>query len=147
MGPGRLLLACSATLFDVESALALPLPPSRPSAARHTLFSSDESGRSLRKAANYHISPSRADVISLSLLELIARKHFPFVAERIFLSFFAVRPEGGPEIRGLRAEYAADDIIDVMCTSRRAFPAAHLDFFINDEPVSEEEEMERTFVI
>ena len=33
-------------------------------------------------------------------------------------------------------EYALHDTVDVMCTSARAFPAAKLDFFVNDEPVS-----------
>lgn len=33
-------------------------------------------------------------------------------------------------------EYTTDEVIDVQCTSRRSYPAAKIDFFINDEPVS-----------
>jgi hypothetical protein len=47
----------------------------------------------------------------------------------------SVRPESGPQILGLRPEYNVEETIDVMCTSARAYPAAQLDFFINDEPV------------
>ena len=53
-----------------------------------------------------------------------------------FLVRVSVRPESGPEIRGLRNEYRVDEVIDVICTSSRSYPASHLDFFINDEPVS-----------
>ena len=49
---------------------------------------------------------------------------------------FAVRPEAPPQIQGLLPEYALHDTVDVMCTAARAFPAASLDFFVNDEPVS-----------
>ena len=49
---------------------------------------------------------------------------------------FAVRPEAPPQIQGLLPEYALHDTVDVMCTAARAFPAAKLDFFVNDEPVS-----------
>ena len=48
----------------------------------------------------------------------------------------AVRPEAPPQIQGLQPEYALHETVDVMCTSARAFPAAKLDFFVNDEPVS-----------
>lgn len=50
--------------------------------------------------------------------------------------FVAVRPENDPEIRGLKAEYAADESINVFCKSSWSFPATSLDFFINDEQVS-----------
>ena len=54
----------------------------------------------------------------------------------LFLAFFSVRPESKPQIYGLRHEYSSDEIIDVLCTSKRSFPAAKIDFFINDEAVS-----------
>ena len=54
----------------------------------------------------------------------------------IILIHLAVRPEAPPEIQGLQPEYALHETVDVMCTSARAFPAAQLDFFVNDEPVS-----------
>ena len=50
--------------------------------------------------------------------------------------FLSVRPEAPPQIQGLQSEYALDETVDVLCTSARAFPAAQLDFFVNDEPVS-----------
>ena len=50
--------------------------------------------------------------------------------------YFSVRPQGRPEIIGLRQEYTTDQTIDVTCKSERSYPAAELSFFINDEPVS-----------
>ena len=55
------------------------------------------------------------------------------------LIHLAVRPEAPPQIQGLQPEYALHETVDVMCTSARAFPAAELDFFVNDEPVSLED--------
>jgi len=49
-----------------------------------------------------------------------------------------IRPEGGPEIIGLRPIYTNDESIEVICTSKRSYPAAKLDFLINDEPASDE---------
>ena len=54
--------------------------------------------------------------------------------QNLFL-FFTVRPESRPEIIGVRPEYTLDKAIDVLCTSKRSYPASQLDFFINDEPV------------
>lgn len=48
-----------------------------------------------------------------------------------------IRPEAPPQIQGLQPEYALHETVDVMCTSARAFPAAKLDFFVNDEPVGD----------
>jgi len=48
-----------------------------------------------------------------------------------------IRPESRPEIIGVRPEYTLDKAIDVLCTSKRSYPASQLDFFINDEPVGE----------
>ena len=59
----------------------------------------------------------------------------------MLLHFFSVRPEGAPEIIGLRQSYTSDESIEVICTSKRSFPAAKLDFLINDEPVSSPEIM------
>ena len=54
-----------------------------------------------------------------------------------FLSLsITVRPESRPEILGFFDEYTLDKAIDALCTSKRSYPAAQLDFFINDEPVS-----------
>ena len=33
------------------------------------------------------------------------------------------------------AEYTTDEVIDVVCTSKRSYPAAKIVFFVNDEPV------------
>merc|ERR1712029_792627 len=40
---------------------------------------------------------------------------------------------------GVRPEYTLDKAIDILCTSKRSFPASQLDFFINDEPVGEKQ--------
>ncbi|CAB4060775.1 unnamed protein product [Lepeophtheirus salmonis] len=49
-----------------------------------------------------------------------------------------IRPEKGPIIQGLKAIYMdSDDSLNILCTSHRSLPASVLDFFINDEPVSE----------
>ena len=50
--------------------------------------------------------------------------------------YITVRPESRPEILGFFDEYTLDKAIDALCTSKRSYPAAQLDFFINDEPVS-----------
>eukprot|EP00093_Oithona_nana_P009476 09476.XXX_613798_623475_1 [CDS] Oithona nana genome sequencing. len=48
-----------------------------------------------------------------------------------------IRPESRPEILGVSPEYTLDKAINVLCTSKRSYPASQLDFFINDEPVGE----------
>lgn len=50
-----------------------------------------------------------------------------------------IRPEGDPQIHGLRPSYNSEESIEVTCTSKRSFPAANLQFLINDEPASEED--------
>ena len=49
--------------------------------------------------------------------------------------FVAVGPTDPPEIHGLEPEYASDGEIDVGCILKDSFPAAQLDFFIDNEPV------------
>ena len=46
-----------------------------------------------------------------------------------------VRPESKPQMSGLKPEYTTDEVIDVVCTSKRSYPAAKIVFFVNDEPV------------
>ena len=48
---------------------------------------------------------------------------------------FPVRPESKPQMSGLKPEYTTDEVIDVVCTSKRSYPAAKIVFFVNDEPV------------
>ena len=72
------------------------------------------------------------------MLHFSPHNHAIFSISIHILAFysFAVRPESRPEILGVSPEYTLDKAIDVLCTSKRSYPAAQLDFFINDEPVS-----------
>lgn len=46
-------------------------------------------------------------------------------------------PNSGPFIAGEENAYQSDDKLNLNCTSGRSHPASKLQFFINDDPVSE----------
>ena len=48
----------------------------------------------------------------------------------------SVNPQKGPEIIGLRPEYTTDETITITCKSESSYPAADLNFFIDNEAVS-----------
>lgn len=51
--------------------------------------------------------------------------------------FFTEKPEAGPALHAEKMKYSGGEIIKANCTSRRAFPAANLTWFINDQKVTE----------
>ena len=50
--------------------------------------------------------------------------------------YFTVNPQKKPEIIGLRPEYTTEETITITCKSERSYPAAELNFFIDNEAVS-----------
>ena len=48
---------------------------------------------------------------------------------------FTVNPQKVPEIIGLRPEYTTEETIQITCKSERSYPAAELNFFIDNEAV------------
>lgn len=53
----------------------------------------------------------------------------------IFLSF-AVLPRDGPHIRGQQYQYQIGEYLNLNCTSGKSHPASHLQWFVNEQPVS-----------
>ena len=88
-----------------------------------------------KKAKNsFSVTTTTATALFLSIIIMI-----PIFHDNIIFSLslsITVRPESRPEILGFFDEYTLDKAIDALCTSKRSYPAAQLDFFINDEPVS-----------
>lgn len=45
-------------------------------------------------------------------------------------------PRDGPHIKGQQFQYQIGETLNLNCTSGKSHPASHLQWFINDQPVS-----------
>lgn len=54
----------------------------------------------------------------------------------LFFLLFAVLPRDGPHIRGQQYQYQIGEYLNLNCTSGKSHPASHLQWFVNEQPVS-----------
>lgn len=53
-----------------------------------------------------------------------------------YLSTSLDLPTTGPFMQGEEIAYESGDKLNLNCSSAKSFPASHLQFYINDDPVS-----------
>jgi len=49
---------------------------------------------------------------------------------------FLVLPRDGPHIKGQQYQYQIGEYLSLNCTSGKSHPASHLQWFVNEQPVS-----------
>lgn len=73
-------------------------------------------------------------------MNIVWKENKAYKSSDLFIYFFSLSfadlPRDGPHIRGQQYQYQIGEYLNLNCTSGKSHPASHLQWFVNEQPVS-----------